>query len=187
MSADPFAKCEPDWIAASGYNSVKESRAAHTRATTEQIRVHEDDHVPPIMQTDDMKEFYLDIVKYGLHYAYMKFKLKDETKGAQFKAPGPLSKTTKPKNVVIVGAGLSGLAAGYELVRAGHHVKILEMQHRVGGRIKTVSKESFYLGLWSEGKHLHNNYIKTHGPTAVYAVIIECMTELIFYTCTVYI
>ncbi|HRQ25109.1 MAG TPA: FAD-dependent oxidoreductase [Anaerolineales bacterium] len=34
-------------------------------------------------------------------------------------------KTAKPKKVVIVGAGLAGLAAGYELLQAGHEVLIL--------------------------------------------------------------
>ena len=58
----------------------------------------------------------------------------------------------KPKKLVIVGAGLAGLVAAYELVRAGHDVEILEMQQRVGGRIKTMSSESFYPGLWSDGK-----------------------------------
>ena len=68
------------------------------------------------------------------------------------KFPGPESQTTKPKKVVIVGAGLAGLVAAYELVRAGHDVEILKMQQRVGGRIKTMSSESLYPGLWSDGK-----------------------------------
>ena len=37
--------------------------------------------------------------------------------------------------VVIVGAGLAGLTAGYRLRRAGVQVRILEAQERVGGRI----------------------------------------------------
>ena len=44
----------------------------------------------------------------------------------------------KPKKVVIVGAGLAGLAAGYELKRAGHNPVILEAQQRVGGRVYTL-------------------------------------------------
>ena len=31
-----------------------------------------------------------------------------------------LPKTTRPRNVVIVGAGMAGLVAGFELLRAGH-------------------------------------------------------------------
>ena len=45
--------------------------------------------------------------------------------------------TAKPKNVLILGAGIAGLAAGYELQRLGHEVHIIEAQPRVGGRIYT--------------------------------------------------
>jgi monoamine oxidase len=57
--------------------------------------------------------------------------------------------TAKPKKVVIVGAGLAGLAAGYELLQAGHEVLILEAQHRVGGRIYTM-RDPFAQGLYGE-------------------------------------
>ena len=55
----------------------------------------------------------------------------------------------KPKKVVIVGAGLAGLSAGYELLRAGHEPLILEAQQRVGGRIYTM-REPFARGLYGE-------------------------------------
>lgn len=55
----------------------------------------------------------------------------------------------KPKKVAIVGAGLAGLTAGYELLKAGHDVEILEAQHRVGGRIYTL-REPFAQGLYGE-------------------------------------
>ena len=53
------------------------------------------------------------------------------------------------KKVVIVGAGLAGLSAAYELLRAGHEPLILEAQHRVGGRIYTM-REPFSRGLYAE-------------------------------------
>jgi monoamine oxidase len=53
------------------------------------------------------------------------------------------------KKVVIVGAGLAGLAAAYELHRAGHEPLLLEAQHRVGGRIYTM-REPFSRGLYGE-------------------------------------
>ena len=56
---------------------------------------------------------------------------------------------TRPKKVVIVGAGLAGLAAGYELKRAGHNPVILEAQQRVGGRVYTL-REPFTEGLYAE-------------------------------------
>jgi len=48
-----------------------------------------------------------------------------------------LPKATKKKKIIIVGAGVSGLCAGYELRRAGYEVIILEASQRVGGRVET--------------------------------------------------
>jgi monoamine oxidase len=53
------------------------------------------------------------------------------------------------KKVIIVGAGLAGLSAAYELLRAGHEPFILEAQHRIGGRIYTM-REPFSRGLYGE-------------------------------------
>jgi monoamine oxidase len=41
--------------------------------------------------------------------------------------------------VVVVGAGFSGLAAAYELSRAGYDVTVVEARNRVGGRVITFS------------------------------------------------
>lgn len=71
---------------------------------------------------------YLDVVKQGL--------------GKKFR-------NGTPKKVIIVGAGLAGLAAGYALQEAGHTVEIIEAQHRVGGRIYTL-REPFAQGLYGE-------------------------------------
>jgi len=46
--------------------------------------------------------------------------------------------STKPKKILIIGAGLSGLVAAYELNKLGHDVTIFEAQSRVGGRVLTV-------------------------------------------------
>ncbi|MDZ8222127.1 flavin monoamine oxidase family protein [Nostoc sp. ChiVER01] len=43
------------------------------------------------------------------------------------------------KRVIIVGAGLAGLTAAYELVRAGFDVQVFEARERVGGRVQTAS------------------------------------------------
>lgn len=62
---------------------------------------------------------------------------------------GKKANNGKPKKVIIVGAGLAGLSAGYELHKAGHQVEILESQQRVGGRIYTL-REPFAPGLYGE-------------------------------------
>ncbi len=54
-----------------------------------------------------------------------------------------------PQRVIIVGAGMAGLVAAYELQRSGHDPVILEAQSRVGGRVYTL-REPFAPGLYAE-------------------------------------
>ena len=42
------------------------------------------------------------------------------------------------RSVVVLGAGIAGLVAAYELRRAGYRVTVLEARERVGGRVWTV-------------------------------------------------
>jgi monoamine oxidase len=52
------------------------------------------------------------------------------------------------KRVVVLGAGVAGLVAAYELKALGHEVLVLEAQNRVGGRILTC--RDFAPGLYAE-------------------------------------
>jgi monoamine oxidase len=52
------------------------------------------------------------------------------------------------KRVVVLGAGIAGLVAAYELKQQGHDVIVLEAQNRVGGRILTC--RDFAPGLYAE-------------------------------------
>ncbi|OON44769.1 flavin monoamine oxidase family protein [Bacillus anthracis] len=56
-------------------------------------------------------------------------------------------KTKNPKQIIIVGAGISGLVAASLLKEAGHKVTILEANNRIGGRIYTI-REPFSRGLY---------------------------------------
>ncbi|MGQ0601453.1 MAG: flavin monoamine oxidase family protein [Anaerolineales bacterium] len=60
-----------------------------------------------------------------------------------------LGQSAKPKKVLIAGAGMAGLVAAHELLRAGHEPLVLEAQQRVGGRILTL-REPFAPGLYAE-------------------------------------
>jgi monoamine oxidase len=53
------------------------------------------------------------------------------------------------ERVIVIGAGLAGLAAATELVAAGHTVTVLESQRRPGGRVFTL-REPFTNGLYAE-------------------------------------
>ena len=58
-------------------------------------------------------------------------------------------KTSNPKKVLVLGAGLAGLAAAWELSKAGHQVQVLEARDRPGGRVSTI-REPFAEGLYTE-------------------------------------
>ena len=74
----------------------------------------------------------------------------DDEKGDTVnESPGTLLGDQPSKQVVIIGAGMSGLVAGYELTRAGHDVIILEARDRVGGRVLTL-REPFSDGHFAE-------------------------------------
>ena len=52
------------------------------------------------------------------------------------------------KRVIVMGAGIAGLVAAFELKRQGHQSLVLEAQHRVGGRVHTL--RTFAPGLHAE-------------------------------------
>jgi monoamine oxidase len=65
-----------------------------------------------------------------------------------------LARKGAARKVIIIGAGLAGLSAAYELVQAGHDVSILEARTRPGGRVYTL-REPFSEGLYAEAGALY--------------------------------
>lgn len=70
----------------------------------------------------------------------------------------------KRKSVLILGAGLAGLCAAYELDRAGHAVTVLEARTRPGGRVHTL-REHFSDGLRAEAGA---TFIFDNHPTTIH-------------------
>jgi monoamine oxidase len=54
-----------------------------------------------------------------------------------------------PKKIIVIGAGLAGLSASFELTQAGHDVTILEAQTRPGGRAWSI-RQPFSDNLYAE-------------------------------------
>jgi monoamine oxidase len=69
------------------------------------------------------------------------------------------------KKVIIVGAGMAGLIAAYELSKQGHELRILEARNRAGGRVHTL-RAPFADGLLAEAGAMR--IPKTHGLTFHY-------------------
>ena len=51
------------------------------------------------------------------------------------------------KTIYIIGAGISGLIAAYELEQAGYSPVVLEKSDAVGGRVRTIKKNGYHLDL----------------------------------------
>ncbi len=60
-----------------------------------------------------------------------------------------LTRPADADRVLVVGAGLAGLSAAYELDRAGYDVTVLEARTRPGGRVRTY-RDPFADGLYAE-------------------------------------
>ena len=65
------------------------------------------------------------------------------------------------KRIAIIGAGISGLTAGYELKKAGFDVTVYEKEALVGGRMSTRVIEGFHFDIGAD--HLWDRPTATGG------------------------
>jgi monoamine oxidase len=87
------------------------------------------------------------------------------TRVARASKRGGLKIASEPKNIVVLGGGLAGLAAGFELKKAGHNVTILEARKFPGGRVQTI--RDFADGQYAEAGAI--SFPKSHEFTYGYA------------------
>ena len=93
----------------------------------------------------------------------------------------PIGLTASPqktsKKVVVLGAGLAGLTAAWELVQAGHEVIVVEARNRSGGRVLTL-REGFTPGLTAEagGMSFNDNYFNLFRYVKLFNIPYESMS-----------
>jgi monoamine oxidase len=94
----------------------------------------------------------------------------------QSNAFGAITVGPAPKKIVIIGAGMAGLCAGYELTQLGHDVTILEARKRPGGRVMTL-REPFSDGLYAEAgaARIPENHDLTLKYVKLFGVALEPM------------
>jgi len=79
-------------------------------------------------------------------------------------APKPAPGSGRGVHVAILGAGIAGLTAAYELSKAGYRCTVLEARERAGGRVWTirsgdaiVETDSTQRVAWDRAPHLYFN------------------------------
>lgn len=71
-------------------------------------------------------------------------------------APALAQEKSRPREILVLGAGVSGLTAAIALQRRGHKVTVIERQNRIGGRLLSVALGD---GMFTEagGGHFRSN------------------------------
>ncbi|MCU1267122.1 MAG: amine oxidase [Acidobacteria bacterium] len=92
------------------------------------------------------------------------------THGRDARATSPIKRRTAAKRIVIIGAGLAGMAAAHELIQAGHDVTVLEARLRAGGRVQTL-REPFSDGMYAEAGAMY--VPDSHDWTLKYAKLLD--------------
>jgi monoamine oxidase len=74
-----------------------------------------------------------------------------------------LAPAAMPQRVIVLGAGLAGLSAAYQLTLAGHDVLVLEAKPRAGGRVHTM-RTGFTDGQYVEAGAM---FVQGHHPLLI--------------------
>lgn len=77
-----------------------------------------------------------------------------EAKAKNIHETDQIKSIENPKKIIIGGAGIAGLCCGYELMKLGHDVTVLEASGRHGGHVFTVHDE-LSDGLYGDGGQEH--------------------------------
>jgi monoamine oxidase len=64
--------------------------------------------------------------------------------------PQGIARSTRPKKILVAGAGIGGLSCAWELVRRGHEVTVVEASNRTGGHVFTF-RDGLDDGLYADG------------------------------------
>ncbi|MGH9469253.1 MAG: flavin monoamine oxidase family protein [Terriglobia bacterium] len=83
---------------------------------------------------------------------------------------------SRPKKVIIAGAGIGGLSCGYELMKRGHDVVLLEASGRPGGHVRTIYDplaDGLYADVGAEhftypGYDVYRRYVREFGLATLY-------------------
>ena len=84
--------------------------------------------------------------------------------------PPSLPSPAKPTQVLILGAGMAGLTAGYELMNRGYDVRIIEARDTAGGRVQTL-RDGFSDGIYADAGATF--LPMEHGLTMYYANLMK--------------
>jgi hypothetical protein len=119
-----------------------------------------------IQQDENYREFMGWITNGGLRYAYAKYH-KDPEADTFFQEE--LSEENQ-REVIIIGAGMSGLAAAYELAQVGHkvnfvcsfavHSVLFKKDNLRGDRFETVSVKAICRWRFKTGPRMHQHLAK---------------------------
>src|SRR5438046_2981696 len=78
-------------------------------------------------------------------------------KGHRRPVPGRRIMPAAPWDVVVIGAGMAGLAAAGRLSRAGLRVVVVEARERIGGRVHTLRESDWPVPVEAGAEFIHGH------------------------------